>query len=378
LNCNAVVTGRYCQVCGQENIEPKESFWHLFTHFFYDITHFDGKFFSTVKYLLLKPGFLTAEYVRGRRMSYLHPIRMYVFTSALFFLIYFSFINSHSNYSSDQLRDLKEALVLKEGQAKKLHQFRDTQFKDTILTAAIGRALTGYETEILQLKLKIASAEPETEAVILNKTDSVLKNIKSDSLTNRIILNGNDFFNYNVYQDPEAYMAVQKQLPKNRRDGLISRSVKLRLIKIYSEQSKGTHKLQDQIIERFKHSFPKLLFISLPIFAFLLWMLYLRHKKFYYADHGIFAIHIYCAIFLLILFHYLLDALKHVSGWGIFSWFNTGLVLYGVYFVYKAMRNFYGQGRKKTLIKYIILSWMTSIIMVILILIFFIITAFNI
>ena len=144
-----------------------------------------------------------------------------------------------------------------------------------------------------------------------------------------------------------------------------------------SEQSKGTHKLQTRLLNDLNIHFQNC-YLYHYLFCLLLWMLYLRHKKFYYADHGIFAIHIYCAIFLLILFHYLLDALKHVSGWGIFSWFNTGLVLYGVYFVYKAMRNFYGQGRKKTLIKYIILSWMTSIIMVILILIFFIITAFNI
>src|SRR5258708_16144972 len=37
-----------------------------------------------------KPGFLSAEYMAGRRATYLNPIRMYVFTSAIFFLIFFS------------------------------------------------------------------------------------------------------------------------------------------------------------------------------------------------------------------------------------------------------------------------------------------------
>ena len=60
------------------------------THFFYDITHFDGSFFTTLKDLLFKPGFLTREYMNGRRKSYLHPVRMYVFTSAVFFLVFFS------------------------------------------------------------------------------------------------------------------------------------------------------------------------------------------------------------------------------------------------------------------------------------------------
>ncbi|NOT90432.1 DUF3667 domain-containing protein [Ferruginibacter sp.] len=90
LNCNAQVQGKYCHICGQENIEPKESAWHLVSHFFQDITHFDGKFFSSLKLLIFKPGFLSREYMMGRRASYLNPIRFYVFTSALFFLIFFS------------------------------------------------------------------------------------------------------------------------------------------------------------------------------------------------------------------------------------------------------------------------------------------------
>ncbi len=56
LNCQATLYGRYCHVCGQENLEPKETVWHLIQHFFNDITHFDGKFFSTVKYLVTEAG----------------------------------------------------------------------------------------------------------------------------------------------------------------------------------------------------------------------------------------------------------------------------------------------------------------------------------
>ena len=93
LNCNAQLQGKYCHICGQENIEPKETVWHLVSHFFQDITHFDGKFFSTLKLLIFRPGFLSKEYVAGRRASYLNPIRMYVFTSDFFFLIFFTIYN---------------------------------------------------------------------------------------------------------------------------------------------------------------------------------------------------------------------------------------------------------------------------------------------
>ena len=99
LNCKAAIYGRYCHVCGQENIEPKENFWHLVNHFVEDLTHFDGKFFITLKDLLFKPGFLSVEYLKGKRASYLHPIRMYVFTSAIFFLIFFSFLDTKKQSS---------------------------------------------------------------------------------------------------------------------------------------------------------------------------------------------------------------------------------------------------------------------------------------
>ena len=110
--------GRFCHICGQENIEPKESFWHLVTHFMYDVTHFDGKFFSTLKYLLFRPGYLSHEYLRGRRASYLHPIRMYVFTSAFFFLIFFSI------KKEDEIIKINEDTPTAAGLMKKLEKKR--------------------------------------------------------------------------------------------------------------------------------------------------------------------------------------------------------------------------------------------------------------
>src|SRR5258708_5580008 len=82
---------------------PDSLFGLQVQHFFKDITHFDGKFFSTVKYLMRKPGFLSREYMVGRRMSYLNPIRMYVFTSAIFFIILFSL-----KRPEDMIHDKKE------------------------------------------------------------------------------------------------------------------------------------------------------------------------------------------------------------------------------------------------------------------------------
>jgi len=92
-----------------ESVEQKETFWGLINHFVYDVTHFDGKFFDTTKYLLFRPGFLALEYFRGRRAGYLNPIRMYVFTSAFFFIIFFSFIVQ--NKEAEEIKKEKSELI---------------------------------------------------------------------------------------------------------------------------------------------------------------------------------------------------------------------------------------------------------------------------
>jgi Protein of unknown function (DUF3667) len=84
LNCGAEVTGRFCPECGQENVDSHESFFHLVGHYTADFFHFESKIPRSVIPLLTKPGFLTKEYWEGRRIRYIHPLRLYLFVSVLF------------------------------------------------------------------------------------------------------------------------------------------------------------------------------------------------------------------------------------------------------------------------------------------------------
>lgn len=400
LNCGAEVAGRYCQVCGQENAEPKESFWHLIIHFFNDITHYDGKFLSTVKYLLFRPGFLTAEYARGRRLSYLHPIRMYVFTSAFFFLIFFSFINKHEEEKKDGLEGLKEELATKQEELKKFRNM-NALTDDAVMLRAIQTNISGHEKEIAHLSASIEKQEkgvtkdsllaleenndfkvavPSLKGVfdsVRLVMDSVSEAQKRDTARARKLreVNDLDFLNFEFYKDEATYKAIQNELPPDRRDGLVESAFKLRLLHWHDKQKQDGKKAYSALLDRFKHSFPTILFISLPIFAFFLKMLYIRRKQFYYADHGIFAIHSYCALFILMLLYYGLDGLDIKWTWWGWDILKAGTIIYMIYYVYKAMRFFYAQDRLKTFIKYLLLAWMTSIIMLLLIIVFFVISA---
>src|ERR1700743_2797230 len=98
LNCGTTLQGHYCHVCGQENLQIKESFGHMMNHAISDYFHFDHQFFHTLKPLLFKPGFLTNEYMSGRRAQYLHPVKMYIFISLVYFLLLFQ--SSHKKVVS--------------------------------------------------------------------------------------------------------------------------------------------------------------------------------------------------------------------------------------------------------------------------------------
>jgi RsiW-degrading membrane proteinase PrsW (M82 family) len=112
------------------------------------------------------------------------------------------------------------------------------------------------------------------------------------------------------------------------------------------------------------------LFISLPVFALLLLMVYAR-RNFYYAEHGIFTIHLYCAVFIILLFYFGIDKLQDVTGWSWLTGVKDILVLGIFFYLYKAMRKFYGQKRFKTILKFIVLNFFSAIVVSLLIVLFF-------
>src|SRR4051812_34143102 len=89
-NCGVPVHGIYCSKCGQKYKDHKPSFGELVYEFFSDFTHFDSRFFHSVVPLLFKPGVVTIRYNEGKHASQLHPIRLYIFTSFVYFLLVFS------------------------------------------------------------------------------------------------------------------------------------------------------------------------------------------------------------------------------------------------------------------------------------------------
>lgn len=110
-NCGAPLAGRYCSACGQRHHDqPVHHFWHFIGEAFEDLTHADSRLWQTLIALLFRPGFLTREFLEGRRVRYLPPVRLYLVVSVIFFII----AGLHSRLSGPQ------AIVLTEN-GKALH-----------------------------------------------------------------------------------------------------------------------------------------------------------------------------------------------------------------------------------------------------------------
>jgi hypothetical protein len=86
-NCGAAVSGSYCGACGQRVEQHLHSLWEFLAEAAEVFTHADSRLWRTLAALLLRPGYLTQQFLAGRRASYLSPFRLYLAVSILFFLV---------------------------------------------------------------------------------------------------------------------------------------------------------------------------------------------------------------------------------------------------------------------------------------------------
>jgi len=336
LNCGTHVIGKYCHVCGQENIEPEESFWHLLSHFLSDVTHFDGKFISSVKDILFRPGFLSKEYMKGKRASYLNPIRMYLFTSFIFFLIFFSTIH-----------------------------ISDRQFNSKVLIngKTIEQVNKMSPQDFDELTKLLNQGKPMTREAFRHYSDSINK-VGGIRFSSRI---------YKTKEEFDSLSALDSVKPS-----WIQRQFNYKLIEIYKKYGNEQGPVITAIVNSVVHHFPQMLFISLPFVALILKLLYIRRKKFYYVSHIIFTLHVYVFVFIAMLVDLLVSEIHFLSSWG---WTNYAYGIIGLvilFYLYKAMRNFYEQGRIKTILKWFILLFSFLTLSILLFTLFLFVSFFQV
>lgn len=327
LNCGAELQGKYCHLCRQENLQIKESFGHMITHAVSDYFHFDHQFFHTLKPLLFQPGKLTNEYMAGRRVQYLHPVKMYIFISLVYFVFLFS--------SKD--REPIEISGDKPGNKKEIQAKRKEEIEKLTRSIHENNALT--------------KQQKQQALVAVNQfTTKKRKDGRIDT-----IYNGFDEFSLEATNDTSyaQYLDKQKKLPENKRDGFLERYYNKKAI---SWNQRGGTTSKEMISEAIKHNAPKLMFFLLPMFALLLKITFYKNKKFY-VEHLIFSFHLHCFLFLFLTLIMLLK-IPMPDSWTTANAVLDILSFFAIaYYVYRSLKVVYMRSRFRTITKMIGLSF---------------------
>lgn len=111
-------------------------------------------------------------------------------------------------------------------------------------------------------------------------------------------------------------------------------------------------------VERaFVANIPKMMFLLVPMMAVVMLLVYWRPRR-YYVEHLVFFLHNHAAIFLLLIIQALLGWVAAWLAWSTFgAWVATIISLYSFWYVYRAMRVYYGQGRLLTFTKLFVIGF---------------------
>src|SRR5687768_6645997 len=86
-NCGNHFSGKFCNNCGEKVITGHDkSVLHLVDEGFHFLTHFEGKFFTTLRTMFSKPGLLSLDYCNGIRKRYYKPVSFFLLLVILYLL----------------------------------------------------------------------------------------------------------------------------------------------------------------------------------------------------------------------------------------------------------------------------------------------------
>src|SRR5438105_14768664 len=87
-NCSASLTGEYCASCGEHRLDARDlRLTSFLRRTLNSVSSVDDRLLLSIRYLITRPGFLTVEYVRGRRRRYMQPLELFLLVNLIYFLL---------------------------------------------------------------------------------------------------------------------------------------------------------------------------------------------------------------------------------------------------------------------------------------------------
>jgi hypothetical protein len=260
-NCGAELQGHWCAKCGQPAIDYRRSFRHVIADLLDEFLNWDSKFFATIALLILKPWRLTNEFLAGKRVRYANPLRLYLLASILFF---FAVNHGPKGIHFD---------------ASKL----DSKDREELEADLKKTDLPPEARERLQALLQEPSASPVPSPV--TNPSSPAPSVQPDQQKKEYGKIGERPFV--LFDEAKSTTPFEHWIEARAKDKMGEHGTKMGLF-----------------ISTLFSNLPYMMLCCIPLFAFVLKVLYVR-RHIFYIDHLIYALHIhtffYTAVMLIVL-----------------------------------------------------------------------------
>jgi hypothetical protein len=247
-NCGAPLTGHYCAQCGQAAIDYRRSFRHVIADVLDSFLNWDSKFFATIALLIVKPWRLTNEFLAGKRVRYVHPLRLYLLISIGFFLAVNYWAKS---IPQAKLSDKDRAEIKAELKNEDLPPEARDKIEQALKLDSPSPAPAPATPDLPKPSSSLPEASAETDQALSKKSEPA-------------------FFQSGKPQSPMEKWFEQRAKEKFGEHGANYKAFLTTLI----------------------NNLPAMMLCCVPLFAFVLKILYIR-RKIFYIDHLIYALHIH-------------------------------------------------------------------------------------
>jgi hypothetical protein len=326
------ISDKYCPSCSQANSNKKLTLKDFFDEFFSSLISYDSKLLTTLSALLTRPGKITHDYIQGKRVSYTNPFRFLLSLSIVYFLI----LNFNGNFS-----DIDKYGVGKEKSV--WNKLSSINFSNNDFINIDSLEVKGNEKEILKTldSLNLMENLAKRDSVMMAEPISHFTKLKEESFLPRF---GSKREFFNVLMKKEGIYSFDEIPSKYNIEKTRENTSAFNAAKSFLRFQEQPGSFLSDLISKL----PFAVFFFLPVFAFFIWLAYIR-KKHTYTEHLIFSFHNQSLLFILLIISFLVDSIFDI----ITGWFF--LLIFSIY-LFLSMRKFYQQGFFKTFVKYVFLN----------------------
>src|SRR6266498_3445634 len=306
-DCGAQLQGHWCGQCGQAAVDYRRSFRHVVADVLDSFLNWDSKFFATIALLIFKPWRLTNEFLAGKRVCYVNPLRFYLLASILFFFAV--------NYGAKDLRF----------QPGKLGPKDRAELEADLKKGDLPPAAREQLEALLQESPSPSSSPQSTSQLPATNVPSPPPPPETDQQRQEYGKIGE-----------RPFVVFDRQNPQPPFE---------RWIEGRAKEKMGEHGTKMGLfIATLFSNLPYMMLCCIPLFAFVLKILYIR-RHIFYIDHLIYALHIhtfaYVGIMLIVLATF---GLNRAAPGPIAGWIIALLWIAFVVQIFLSIRRVYRQG----------------------------------